>query len=386
MTQNLRKPLRRSCWNAASMRSAFSSRWCRKARRASAHRCPPRIRANIWIARSRRSQPWGMNWACSRISTPLLEVRPWMAACSLAALDSLISDLVPTTRTIAQEKARLAPGFFVLLDCNYSATAAATGRGRRVGGRRSRGSGRAAAATRLRCRLVMATVMTHRVMLLGRRLLHRRRRRRGRFTLSVLPLYHELDATIALTASRGGVGVDRMIFAEAPDRGDAVGTDAVRGEVLVHDVRTTLGQPLVVLRGAHRVGVTVDFDLHLRIAVQRIHGLIEDGQRFGFRRLQGRADVVLALLRTVELEVHAAQVDHHILRATIRTQDRARRRIRALRRWRRRRRRSRRRRRRSVTHLDHETHGGKTIDPRGITAGTAELPVTWRGGETGQAR
>src|SRR5690348_14887253 len=75
----------------------------------------------------------------------------------------------------------------------------------------------------------------------------------------------ELDAPVALAAGRGVVGIHRIGFAEALDRGDAAGRDAVRGEVRIDDVGTTLRQRLVVLRAALRVGVAVDLDLHLRI-------------------------------------------------------------------------------------------------------------------------
>ena len=50
----------------------------------------------------------------------------------------------------------------------------------------------------------------------------------------------ELDATVALTASRGLVGVDRIGLAEALHRGDAARIDAVRSQVLIDDVGTAL--------------------------------------------------------------------------------------------------------------------------------------------------
>src|SRR6185312_10843320 len=107
----------------------------------------------------------------------------------------------------------------------------------------------------------------------------------------------ELDATVALTASRGLVGVDRVGLAEALHRGDAARVDAVRSQVLIDDVGTTLGQTLVVLIGADRIGITIDFDLDLRIAVQGIDCLIQDRDRIGCRWLQRRADVAFTLLR-----------------------------------------------------------------------------------------
>src|SRR5690348_7471702 len=217
---------------------------------------------------------------------------------------------------------------------------------------------------------------------------------------SILALHHQLDATVALTASRGLVGVNRVGLAEALHRSDTVGRDAMRGQVLIHDVGTTVGQALVVLVGTDRIGVAVNLDLDLRITVQRVHGLVEDGHRIGFRRLQGRADVGLALLRAVELEVHAAQVNDHILRATIRADDRAGSGVRALVvavvdavvvavhgravsrrrscRWR--------RRRRGMAHLDDQTDGGQAIYPRGLTTDTAELVITRTLREAGQTR
>src|SRR5690348_5634420 len=217
---------------------------------------------------------------------------------------------------------------------------------------------------------------------------------------SVLALHHQLDATVALTASRGLVGVDRVRLAEALHRSDAVGRDSVRGQITINDVGTTIGQTLVVRIGADRVGVAVDLDLDLGITVQRIHSLVEDGHRIGFRRFQGRADVGLALLRTVELEVHAAQVNDHVLRAAVRTDDRAGSGVRALvvavvdaivvavhRRAVGRRRSSRgRRRRRGMTHLDDQANGGETIHPGGLADRATELVLTRRGGEASQTR
>src|SRR6185437_45472 len=96
------------------------------------------------------------------------------------------------------------------------------------------------------------------------------------FLLYSLPLHMELDAPVALAASRSPVGVDRIGFSEPLDRRDAAGIDAVRGQVLIDDVGTPLGQPLVVFFGTYRVGVTVDFHLHVGITVQGIDRLLQD--------------------------------------------------------------------------------------------------------------
>src|SRR6185312_5229832 len=60
----------------------------------------------------------------------------------------------------------------------------------------------------------------------------------------------EFDATVALAARRGVVGVHGIGLAETLDRGDAAGRDAVRGQVSIDDVGATLGQTLVVLLAA----------------------------------------------------------------------------------------------------------------------------------------
>ena len=52
------------CWRKASTRSASSSRWCRRARRASARRSRRRIPANTSTAPSTRSSASAASWAC----------------------------------------------------------------------------------------------------------------------------------------------------------------------------------------------------------------------------------------------------------------------------------------------------------------------------------
>src|SRR6185437_12449131 len=89
----------------------------------------------------------------------------------------------------------------------------------------------------------------------------------------------EFDATVALATRRGVVAVHRIGLAETLDRSDAAGRDAMRSQVCIHDVGTTLRQRLVVLRAALRVGVAVDLDLHLRITVEGVHRLAQDRQR-----------------------------------------------------------------------------------------------------------
>src|SRR5699024_5578137 len=96
------------------------------------------------------------------------------------------------------------------------------------------------------------------------------------------------------------------------------GINAIGRQVVVNDLRTTLRQTLVVGVGTDRVGITGNLHLDLRITLQRIHRLLQDGHRVGRRLLQRRRDVGLALARTVELEVHATQVDGDLLRAAVR--------------------------------------------------------------------
>src|SRR5689334_313252 len=103
----------------------------------------------------------------------------------------------------------------------------------------------------------------------------------------------------------------------------------MRGQVVVHDLRATLRQLLVVRVRTDGVGMAVELDLDFRIALQRVDGLVEDRDRVRRRQLQRRLDVVLASLRTIELEVHAAEVNDDLLRAAVRTDDGASRRIRA---------------------------------------------------------
>src|SRR4051812_42696475 len=142
---------------------------------------------------------------------------------------------------------------------------------------------------------------------------------RTRLRTRILDLH--LRATVASTAFLRRVGVDRLRFAEALHRGDAAGVDTMRGQVVVHDLRATLRQLLVVRVGTDRVGVAVEFNLDLRITLQRVDGLVEDRDRVRRRQLQRRFDVVLTGLRTIELEVHAAEVDDDLLRAAVRTDD-----------------------------------------------------------------
>src|SRR5665213_872487 len=96
----------------------------------------------------------------------------------------------------------------------------------------------------------------------------------------------QLGTTIARTAFLGLVGVDRVRFAEALDRRDTTGINTMRGQVFVNDLRTTLGQLLVVRVGTDRVGVTVEFNLDVRVAVQRVNCLVKDRDRIRGRNLQ----------------------------------------------------------------------------------------------------
>src|SRR5690606_6614350 len=112
--------------------------------------------------------------------------------------------------------------------------------------------------------------------------------------------------------------LERTALAEAVRAHQARGRDAVAGQVVVHRGRTTLRQRLVVRIGAAQVGVAGHLDAQVGVALQDLHGLVQHGHRV---RTQGRL---------VEVEVHAAQVDRHRDRATVRTNGLAGLRVRAL--------------------------------------------------------
>src|SRR5690606_31232308 len=92
----------------------------------------------------------------------------------------------------------------------------------------------------------------------------------------------------------------------------------VGDQVVVDGLGTTLGQALVVGVATDAVGVTGSFDADVRVLLQDFRGLVQGLLRF---RTQGRL---------VEVELDTAQVDGDLDVATIRTDDRARRRGRAL--------------------------------------------------------
>src|SRR6185503_8459906 len=66
----------------------------------------------------------------------------------------------------------------------------------------------------------------------------------------------QLHTTVLRTTRVGGVVADRVVRTVADRTFQTVRGDAVAGQVVVHDLRTTLRQRLVVVRLALRVGVT----------------------------------------------------------------------------------------------------------------------------------
>ena len=93
------------------------------------------------------------------------------------------------------------------------------------------------------------------------------------------------------------------------------------GQVVVDDRGATLGQLLVVRVRALRIGVAGHGHMHLRVTLQGVNGLVQHRDRVGRRLGERLGDVGFTRLRTIELEVHATQVDHHLLRAAIRAHD-----------------------------------------------------------------
>src|SRR5690348_6120889 len=149
-------------------------------------------------------------------------------------------------------------------------------------------------------------------------------------TAARLLLNLQFRTTVLRTTGVGCIVADRIAFTMTDRAFQTAGVDTMAGQVVIHDLCTTLGQALVVFVGTLRVGVTGNRHVHLRITLQGIDGLVKHRDRIGTRLGQRLRDVGLALLRAIELEVHAAQVDDDLLCATVRTDDGAGRGTRAL--------------------------------------------------------
>src|SRR5690606_33941350 len=75
----------------------------------------------------------------------------------------------------------------------------------------------------------------------------------------LLTVNGKLGAAVARTTFLGVVRVDRVALAKALYAGDLAGVDAMRGQVVIDDLRAALRKLLVVLVTADGIGVTIEF-------------------------------------------------------------------------------------------------------------------------------
>ncbi|WP_297918522.1 hypothetical protein, partial [Metallibacterium sp.] len=87
----------------------------------------------------------------------------------------------------------------------------------------------------------------------------------------------ELDATVLRTTLGGGIAGHRIKLAVALGADDLRFGHAMVDQVVLDELGATLGQLQVIGLAADRIGVAVDLDFRVRVALQRIGGLFENG-------------------------------------------------------------------------------------------------------------